>query len=79
MICTQTLVAQNACKSENKYIVVCGQFDIWTFSTISKDFDSQGMAASRAAHFPHILKASRQVTSAARHNAACRHVFCALP
>ena len=36
------------------------------------------MAASRAAHLPHILRASRQVTAAARHNAACRRVFCAL-
>ena len=53
-------------------IVVCCQFDI------SKDFDRQGMAASRAAHFPHILRASRQMTAAARHNAACRRVFCAL-
>ena len=31
------------------------------FPPISKDFDSQGKAASRAAHFPHILRASRQV------------------
>ena len=36
------------------------------------------MAASRAAHLPHILRASRQMTAAARHNAACRRVFCAL-
>ena len=36
------------------------------------------MAASRAAHLPHILRASRQVTAAARHNAACQRVFCAL-
>ncbi len=36
------------------------------------------MAASRAAHLPHILRASRQVTAAARQNAACRRVFCAL-
>ena len=50
----------------------------WTFPPILKDFDSQGMAASRAAHFPHILRASRQMTAAARHNAACRRVFCAL-
>ena len=62
-------------------IVVCGQNFVsltWTFLPISKDFDSQGMAASRAAHFPHILRASRQMTAAARHNAACRRVFCAL-
>ena len=44
-------------------IVVCGQFDM-DFPPISKDFDRQGMAASRAAHFPHILRASRQVTAA---------------
>ena len=50
----------------------------WTFPPISKYFDSQGMAESRAAHLPHILRASRQVTAAARHNAACRRVFCAL-
>ena len=42
-------------------IVVCCQFDM-DFPPISKDFDSQGKAASRAAHFPHILRASRQVT-----------------
>ena len=36
------------------------------------------MAASRAAHLPHILRASRQVTAAAWQNAACRRVFCAL-
>ena len=30
------------------------------------------------AHLPHILRASRQMTAAARHNAACRRVFCAL-
>ena len=41
------------------------------FSPISKDFDSQGTAASRSAHFPHIFRASRQMTAAARHNAAC--------
>ena len=50
----------------------------WTFPPISKYFDSQGMAASRAAHLPHILRASRQGAAAARHNAACRRVFCAL-
>ena len=63
-------------------IVVCCQNFVsltWTFPPISKDFDSQGMAASRAAHFPHILRASRQMTAAARHNDACRRVFCALP
>ena len=49
-----------------------------TFPPISKYFDSQGMAASRAAHLPHILRSSRQVTAAARQNAACRRVFCAL-
>ena len=62
-------------------IVVCCQFDMHltcTFPPISKYFDSQGMAASRAAHLPHILRASRQVTVAARQNAACRRVFCAL-
>ena len=58
-------------------IVVCCQFDM-DFPPISKYFDSQGMAASRAVHLPHILRASRQVTAAARHNAACRRVFCAL-
>ena len=58
-------------------IVVCCPFDMH-FSPISKYFDSQGMAASRAAHLPHILRASRQVTAAARQNAACRRVFCAL-
>ena len=55
-------------------IMVCGQFDM----DFSPYFDSQGMAASRAAHLPHILRASRQMTAAARHNAACRRVFCAL-
>ena len=80
MICTRTLVAQkhHACKSENKY---CGLFVVsltCTFPPTSKYFDSQGMAASRAAHLPHILRASRQVTAAARQNAACRRVFCAL-
>ena len=45
---------------------------------ISKYFDSQGMAASSAAHLPHILRASQPVTAAARQNAACRRVFCAL-
>ena len=59
-------------------IVVCCQFDMDFSAPISKNFDSQGMAASRAAHFPHILRASRQMTAAARHNAACRRVFCAL-
>ena len=54
--------------------MVCGQFDM----DFSPYFDSQGMAASRAAHLPHILRASRQMTAAARHNAACRRVFCAL-
>ena len=58
-------------------IVVCCQFDMH-FPPISKYFDSQGMAASRAAHLPHILRASRQVTAAAWQNAACRRVFCAL-
>ena len=58
-------------------IVVCGQFDM-DFPPVSKDFDRQGMAASRAVHFPHILRASQQVTAAARHNAVCRHVFCTL-
>ncbi len=57
------------------------EFDI-DFRPISNDFDSQGMAASRAAHYPHILRASRQVTAAltaaARQNAVCRRVFCAL-
>ena len=44
-------------------IVVCCQFDMDSPPPpISKDFDSQGMAASRAAHFPHILRASRQMT-----------------
>ena len=79
MICTRTLVAQkhHACKSENKY---CGLLSVWHAlpPPISKYFDSQGMAASRAAHLPHILRASRQVTAAARQNAACRRVFCAL-
>ena len=62
-------------------IVVCGQFDrdFPPPPIYPKDFESQGMAASRAAHFPHILRASRQLTAAARHNAACRRVFCALP
>ena len=59
-------------------IVVCCQFDMDFSAPISKNFDSQGMAASRAAHFPHILRASRQMTAAARHNATCRRVFCAL-
>ena len=59
-------------------IVVCCQFDMDFSAPISKKFDSQDMAASRAAHFPHILRASRQMTAAARHNAACRRVFCAL-
>ena len=55
-------------------IIVCGQCDM----DFSPFFDSQGMAASRAAHLPHILRASRQMTAAARHNAVCRRVFCAL-
>ena len=59
-------------------IVVYRLFDMDVPPPISKDFDSQGMAASRAAHFPHLLRASRQMTAAARHNAACRRVFCAL-
>ncbi len=81
MICTRTLVAQHqkhhACKSENKY---CGLLSVWhgLFPPISKYFDSQGMAASRAAHIPHIVRASRQMTAALRHNAACRRIFCAL-
>ena len=56
-------------------IVVCCQFDM-DFPPISKDFDSQGKAASRAAHFPHILRASRQVDAAARHK--CRVPACIL-
>ena len=72
MILTRSLVIQKACKLKTN-IVVCDQFD-----PTSKDLDSQGMPASRAAHFPHILRASRQVTAAARQNAACRRVFCAL-
>ena len=51
-------------------IVVCCQFDMDFPPPISKDFDSQVMAASRAAHFPYILRTSRQMTAAARHNAA---------
>ena len=53
----------HACKSE-----WFGQFDMEFSAPISKHVDSQGMAASRAAHFPHILRASRQMTAAARHN-----------
>ena len=60
---------QKACQIENQYWVL-GSLT-WTFSPISNDFDSQGMAASRAAYYPHILRASRQ-------NAACRRAFCAL-
>ena len=64
MICTQTLVAQKASIMHVKVkinIVVCCQFDM-DFPPISKDFGSRGMTASRAAHFPHILRASRQIT-----------------
>ena len=59
-------------------IVVCCQFEMDFPPLFQNIFDSQGMTASRAAHFPHILRASRQMIAAARHNAVCRHVFCAL-
>ena len=49
-------------------IVVCGQFDM----DFSPYFDSQGMAASRAAHLPHILRASRQMTV---HFAPCTRAY----
>ena len=47
-----------------------------TFPPVSKYFDSQGMAASRAAHLPHILKGFTASDSGS--TAKCRVPACIL-